>query len=109
MHRKLQAGFTLVEVVLVMAISALLLLAVWNGQAHLRQQTQFDEGVNRVIAAIADARNEAVSGINTDGKGNGTTRCSGTDPYVFAGTMIEFDSTAAAGSQVTTRFWEAQE
>jgi prepilin-type N-terminal cleavage/methylation domain-containing protein len=109
-RRQTEAGFTLVEVVLVMAIAALLVLAAWNGQTAVRHQAEFDESVNRVITAVADARNEAVAGINTDGFGNGTTRCAGgSNPYVFAGTMVVFDSAAASGAQVTTRFWEAEE
>jgi prepilin-type N-terminal cleavage/methylation domain-containing protein len=109
MHRRSQAGFTLVEVILVMAISSLLVLAAWQGQAGLRAQAQFDEGVNRVVTAIADARNEAVAGINTGGAGNGAIKCVGpANPYVLAGTMVSFDS-SAGGSGVTLHFYEADE
>ena len=82
-----QTGFTLIEVILVMAISSSLLLVAFVGQGQLRAQAQFDAAVNKLISSIADAHNEATSGVNVVGTGDGTTACPtsvGTD-FVFAG------------------------
>lgn len=88
MTTKKQAGFTLIEIMLVMAISSMLAVIAWNGQRGLRARAQFDASVDKVVAGIAGAYTEARAGVNIIGDGNGTTNnCAGTpvSGWVFAG------------------------
>jgi hypothetical protein len=94
---------------LVMAITSLLALVALMGQAALRRQAQFDEGINKVSAAAANARNQASAGIDFSGQGDGTTRCvPSSSPYVFAGTMLTMDNTLP-GSPLKLSYYEADE
>ena len=85
MSNSSQRGFTLIEIILVIAISGALLSIAFAGQAQLRRQSQFDAAVNKVVSSINDARNQATAGINTEGAGNGTNGCTNAGGYVFAG------------------------
>ncbi len=96
MARQTQAGFTLIEIMLVMAISGMLLVIAFAGQRGIRSRTQFDAAVNKVVSIIANARGEATAGVNVAGSGDGTDKCSGGtnagdragERYVFAGTSL---------------------
>ncbi len=82
-----QQGFTLIEVILVIAISGALLMIAFAGQGQLRAQAQFNAAVNKVVSTIADAHNQANAGVDYLGKGTGISDCGaggGTD-YVFGG------------------------
>jgi len=86
-----QAGFSLVELILALAITSSLAVLAFAGQRGLRSQAQFDADVNKLVSSIADAHNEATAAVNLDGPGDGTQDCL-TNPagpagqtYVFAG------------------------
>ena len=82
-------GFTLIEIILVIAITSSLVLVAFVGQGRLRGQAQFDAAVNKVIATIADAHNEASAAVNFNGAGNGISDCNNggsvSSEYVFGG------------------------
>ena len=84
-----QSGYTLIELMLVLAISGSLLGVAFISQRSLRSQAAFDATINKVVATIADAHNQATAGINTQGDGNGAIPCVGppapANRYVFAG------------------------
>jgi prepilin-type N-terminal cleavage/methylation domain-containing protein len=87
MAKSNQLGFTLIEVVLVIAITGGMLLIAFAGQGQLRAQAHFDAAANKIVSSINDAHNEAAAGVNTAGTGDGTVGCTaipGVD-YVFAG------------------------
>lgn len=92
-----------------MAITALLAIVALLGQAALRRQAQFDEGINKVASAAANARNQASAGIDISGQGDGMTRCvPSSNPYVFAGTMLTMDN-ALPGGPLKISYYEADE
>lgn len=96
MSRISQAGFSLIEVMLVMAITGLMLAAVFAGQESLRSQANFDADIDKVVASVAYARDEAISGVNLDGVGNGTNACSGgSGQTYFAGTVWQADNSVS--------------
>ena len=68
-----QHGFTLIEVILVVAISGALLMIAFAGQGQLRAQAQFDAAVNKVVSTIPYAHNQANAGVNLTGNGNGSS------------------------------------
>lgn len=79
------AGFTLIEVTLVMALSSLMLVTIFAGQQQLQDEARFDAAVDSMIQEIAYARNYAMSGVNEMGAGN--------DPnVVLAGQAFDFDN-----------------
>ena len=69
---KQSTGFTLIEVVLVMAISGLLFLIAFAGQRQLRDQARFDAGINQLIQDVAYTKNYSSSHVNDIGAGNNT-------------------------------------
>jgi prepilin-type N-terminal cleavage/methylation domain-containing protein len=82
-----QAGFTLIELILVMAISSSLLMIAFVGQGQLRAQAQFDSAVNKIVSSVAAAHTEAASAINLAGTGDGTIGCgaAAAQDYVYGG------------------------
>ena len=92
MAKHAQAGFTLIEIIIVMAISSLLLMIAWLGQGSLRAQAEFDNAVNKIASSVNDARNQSIAGVNIVGEGNGddAAPCPGSSGKVmFAGTLWE--------------------
>lgn len=90
------AGFTLIEITIVMAISGLLFLMVFAGQQQLRERAQFDADVNKLVASVSDAHNQATAGVNIIGGGDGSSACAGgpAGKYVFAGTALTISNAA---------------
>src|SRR6266568_2530142 len=109
-----QAGFTLIEVIIVMAISSLVIVIAFIGQRGVRSRAEFDAAVNKLVATIADARNEATSGVNVVGSGDGTMKCpGGPNPgttadarYTFAGTAWSADN-SMTGKIIKLDYYEA--
>ncbi len=68
-----QAGISLVEVVLTLAISSLLITTVLAGRNSLRSQAQFSDGIERIKETILSAKSEAntSNSTNTAAKGTG--------------------------------------
>jgi prepilin-type N-terminal cleavage/methylation domain-containing protein len=77
-------GFTLVETVLVMAITGLMLVFIWAGQRELRDRARFDTAVDQAVANINYARSYARTGVNQEGTGDNPS-------IVNAGAGIELD------------------
>jgi prepilin-type N-terminal cleavage/methylation domain-containing protein len=91
MDKKYQAGFTLVELILAVAISSALVMIAFTGQRELRARAQFDAAIENVVSSIATAHTQATAGINVAGPGDGSINCGavpsgmGAPKYVFAG------------------------
>jgi prepilin-type N-terminal cleavage/methylation domain-containing protein len=102
-----QRGFTLVEVIIVMAISSALVVIAFVGQRSLRAQAQFDAAVDKIVATVADARNQALAGVNIVGSGDGTNGCAGggAGAYVFAGVAWTADN-ALPGSPIKFDYYK---
>jgi prepilin-type N-terminal cleavage/methylation domain-containing protein len=81
-----EKGFTLVEVVIVMAISSLLFLIAFIGQRQLRARATFDGAIEKTLQNIAYTRNYALSNVNPGGQGNDTNT-------VTAGATFEMNNT----------------
>jgi prepilin-type N-terminal cleavage/methylation domain-containing protein len=115
MARTEQSGFTLIEVVIVFAITGMLILIAFTGQDAIRQRAQFDSAVNQLVATVAEAKTDAMAGYNnvdtgaTSGQGLGGT-CPGGhagDPNVFAGTVWSADSVGGV-AVVTIDYYKAE-
>lgn len=88
-----QSGFTLIEVMLVTAVSGLLIVIAIVGQHQLQAKARFDAQVNQTIQDIDYARDFATSNINDTGPGN-TTRAE------VVGDVVEFDTADPLGKLV---------
>lgn len=82
---KKNAGFTLIEVMLVMSVTGLLLYIALVGQHQLQARARFDSSIDHVLQDFAYARNFSQSNVNEPGGGNDTNS-------VIAGDGIEFDN-----------------
>jgi prepilin-type N-terminal cleavage/methylation domain-containing protein len=67
-----QSGFTIIEVMLVLAVSSSLLLIGFVGRGQIREQTQFTDGVERLASSIKKYQSEATS---TVGKNSSSGIC----------------------------------
>jgi prepilin-type N-terminal cleavage/methylation domain-containing protein len=88
-HRN--TGFTLIEVIIVMAITGLILVIAFIGQRQLVARARFDSSVNKLVQNITYARNFATSNVNTEGAGNKTDA-------VVAGIGFELDNSHPGGN-----------
>jgi prepilin-type N-terminal cleavage/methylation domain-containing protein len=68
-----EAGFTLIEIILVVTISAALGAMVLSGQRQVRQRAQFSDGVEKIKNSLVGVKNEANTTVNSAG-GNDTDR-----------------------------------
>lgn len=71
LRRMDQAGFTLLEVIITMAVSSSLLLIAFFGQGAMREQAQFDVAMDSIKNNLNAIRNESISTVNqtTDATG----------------------------------------
>jgi len=103
-----ESGFTLVELMIVMAISSALVVIAFVGQRQLRSRAQFDAAVEKVVSSVSSAHTQAVAGVNISSSGTvgtGVDNCLGpppstVNPVVFAGTSWTVDSTGSTGPNV---------
>lgn len=65
-------GFSLIEVVVVLAISSLLLLILAGGYSILQQRNRFKDGVERIVSTLERTRTEANSTLNVTNPAPGT-------------------------------------
>jgi prepilin-type N-terminal cleavage/methylation domain-containing protein len=97
-----QSGFTLIELILVMAISGALAAIAMMGFSTLRGQTQFSDSVERLKEDVLKSRQEALSTIKSSG---------GTDPTkVTFGKLLTFtpgSSTVQVQTLVTINNYQA--
>jgi prepilin-type N-terminal cleavage/methylation domain-containing protein len=97
-----QSGFTLVEIIIVLAISSGLAVIIFTGQRGLRSQAQFDAAVNKIVASVNETHNEATAGVNIVGTGDGSSQPAGCAPgtlgtTVFRGTALTVDNAVVGG------------
>ena len=94
-----QSGFSLTELVIVMAITSMLAVIAFAGQRSLRSRAQFDAAVDKIVSTVADAHSQAVAGVNIVGAGDGSSSCLGgpAGQYVFAGVAWTADNTLPGG------------
>lgn len=79
-------GFTLIELMLVMAISAALATLAYLGQGQLRNRARFTDSVERVNSTLAQIQNEANTTLNTNPGADRGTNIN----QIFYGYLVEF-------------------
>lgn len=84
-----QSGFTLVEITLVMAVTALLIVGFITGQGALRRNTAFTTAVDQVKNQLTTLQNEANQSVSYRSDTTNAGKTSGTN----WGTLVEFDAT----------------
>lgn len=83
-----QHGFTLVEVVIALAITAALIMGVIAAQGGLRQESSFNTSIDRIQNSLVRVQNEAFSGVKT-----GTAGVGKSDTVIF-GKLVQFNDAA---------------
>lgn len=76
---KKQSGFTLVEVVITLAIAGFLIPIIFTGQREVRDRQQFSDAVERVKNNVIGVKNEAFTTVNTRDNGEDEGR----DPTTY--------------------------
>jgi prepilin-type N-terminal cleavage/methylation domain-containing protein len=80
-----QAGFTLIEVTIVMAIAALLAVGILFSQSQFRQRLAFSAAVESVRTRLRQIQTEAIASVNVSGSGSG-----GLSNQRIFGKLVEF-------------------
>lgn len=84
-----QRGFTLIEVVVVLGISALLLTTFLSGRGVQREQSRFSTTVDSAVGFLVDQQNQAQTSLQS-GAANNRARYGTSDVAVF-GQLVEFN------------------
>ena len=84
---KTPSGFTLIEVTIVMSISAALIVIAFVGQAQLRAKFSFSSGLEQTKSFLLQVQSEANTTVNT-------TAGAGTGGKTFFAKAIMFDKSA---------------
>lgn len=97
-----QAGISLVEVMLTLAISSLLIITVLAGRNSLRSQAQFSDGVERIKETILSVKSEAntSNNINKDAKGTSIIG-GGSTSYLNIGRGVQFTANSSSAQSFT--------
>lgn len=101
-------GFTIVEVMIFLAISGLMLSMAMIGSGNLAKQTRFSDSVNSFHSSLQRQFEEVVSGVNTrqstdnDCITGGQNLIPGTDECILLGKVITFND--VGGTQYTSRY-----
>lgn len=93
-----QQGVSLVEVMLTLAISAMLITTVLAGRNSLRSQAQFSDGIERIKETILSTKSEANTSNSTNTASTGTGKLAGSS-YLNLGRSIRFTK---GSSQIQT-------
>lgn len=99
-------GFTIIEVMIFLAISGLMLSMAMIGSGNLARQARFSDTVNSFHSTLQKQYEDVVNGVNTREVGSGG--CSsgsplpGTDNCLLLGKVISFND--VGGSDITVRY-----
>ena len=69
---KSERGVTIIEMVLALAIAGLLAATITFGRDNLRAQQQFSQGVDQMVNAITDVRNQASTTVGRTNAAGGS-------------------------------------
>lgn len=81
-------GFTLIEIIMVLAISSLLALILLGNYQATQQRERFRDGVERAVTLLERVKNEANTTVNVDGDGDNPSR------LVFAKAVVFTDESS---------------
>lgn len=84
---KSQAGFTLIEIMIVMSLAGLFGMIIFFGQGQIRQRAQFSDAMERIKNDIIRVKNETDTSVNITATGTPDAR------VTFWGKRIRFNAT----------------
>jgi prepilin-type N-terminal cleavage/methylation domain-containing protein len=93
-----QSGFTLIEVVVVMAIASLMVAGVLAGQGLLRDRTAFTGAIDQIKNQLIGVRNEATHPIIEPHADASRPAGLGNSDWTVYGKVVEFDNTLTPAS-----------
>ncbi len=99
-------GFTIIEVMIFLAISGLMLTMALIGSGNLARQARFSDTVNSLHSTLQKQFEDVANGVNT--RATGSAGCSsgsplpGSDNCLLLGKVISFDDDG--GSDITIRY-----
>lgn len=104
-----QSGFTLIEIIMVMAVSAALGSMVLFGQAEVRKRAQFSDGIEKTKNALMGVKNEANTTVNACFVPPGPCGSGGDDTsHIVVGKLAEFTDDSSV-IQVSTLLARCQD
>lgn len=91
-------GFSVVEIIMVLAITSLLFLIAFSGQAEIRSRARFTDAIDQTVAAITKAQNEANSSLTLNQAADRGTGAGAIDKTIFFGMLARISN---GESQIT--------
>jgi prepilin-type N-terminal cleavage/methylation domain-containing protein len=101
-----QAGFTFIELVVVMAITGLMITGVLMGQTGSRTKTAFTAAVDAVKNQVTGLQNEATQSVIDPVGAANRPRGYGNSGYEVYGKLAVFDGDAPGQISVYTLVWD---
>lgn len=90
-------GFTLVEIMIVMAITSSLIVVAFTGQHALEERASFDNDINATLQDLSYARTDALANVNDVGSGQTLHSAFAGGAVEVSGTAFNFDTTRSGG------------
>lgn len=101
MKKKTKKGFTLIELIVVLSISALVMVGMGGGVITLQANVRLDNAIRDLKSEIqtvaSSARNSFIAG------GSGSVFETNSDSYLSLGWIIEFENTNSSSAKIIRR------
>ena len=91
-----QSGFTIIELMMVVAITSLMFTVAIFGQGAVRGRAQFTDAIESLETELEGAKTEAASGVNVTDYSGGLNNGGSTPNTVLFGAMVVFDPNDSA-------------
>ncbi len=102
-----RSGFTIIEVMLVLAVGSSLLLIGLVGRGQIREQTQFTDGVERLASSLKKHQAEATSSVGRESAITGCNSGIGKNKdCINLGVLVDFQDSDITDGAYRYQVWQ---